>query len=360
MRPIVIIGTLTLVPALVLLASPARAARFGGRLPASRLDVATAATTLLQSAGALPPAPVSLRAPLSDVAPADLPAAAAAVHLGLLGAVGSRFFGEDGVTRLQLAGVGSALARRLELPSSQTAIPPYPHDVPLDHGARDAVVDVLARGLLSMDDGRFDGTASATRYDLARLMAGLGRAASLPRLMEPPRLTDLGADHPTYDDVLTGLSMGLLTPVRETDASPASPVAETSPAPSPSLPAGPVTTDPDVAMADLEAASRQLERRQVGLMARLINLEDRFRIGEPSAPRVLHEVDEEWTAVDSSLHGLLLDLTRVLTAPGPRHPDELHLRRRRLVAARLGRLAAAVERARWRIRPLAAQALKLP
>lgn len=356
MRPFVIAGTLSLV--LAVMSAPARASRFGGRSPATRLDVAAAATALLQRAGALPPALVSRRAPLTDVAPGDMPAAAAAVHLGLLGAVGSRFFGEDPVTRFQLAQVGSALAERLELPASQTAIPPYPHDVSLDHGARDAVVDVLARGLLSMDDGRFDGTASATRYDLARLMAGLGRAASLPRLMEPPRFTDLAADHPAYDDVLTGLSMGLLTPVREGGSVQAPPVAEPSPAPS--LATTPTTTGPDDPVAALEAASRQLERRQVGLMARLINLEDRFRIGEPSAPRVLHEVDEEWTGVDATLHGLFLDLGRILTEPATREPDELELRRRRLVVTRLGRLATAVERARWRLRPLAAQALKLP
>jgi len=342
---------------LVALAAPHSvvAAEFRGPMPATRYDVAEFVARLLARAERLPPAAVTRRVDLADVPKDRVDLVGPVVHFGYLQLVDGRFFGDQLITRFQMARIVVRLLSQLDVPTIHLDQPPYPADVPTSLAERDDILLVVSTGYLELEQNEFRGNAPLSRFALAAIGARMAERLGLPLRPFTETFDDVAGSDRAWRDIQICYRTGVMT------VSPAAPLREYR---AESVAPGPKSTDyppvPDDIRTNDQAITRfhhdlrDLTQRHVVLRTDVVNLGNRFDLGEPSAPRFLDPLDEEWVSISTRLLELVTDLNgwladRAVERKGPGLTDAQRRALRRINEQALA-LLRHMQESRWRIR----------
>ena len=343
------IRVLTILMLFTLLICSANASqRFKGETPATRYDVAELATNLLKAKGFVPPRAVIRRMDLRNVAEEKADAVATVVHRRLLQLIDGEFFGEKMVTRYQMALITSQLMDELDVPRLPMENPPHPTDVPVEFRSRDSVLQVVSMGYMPLEGNEFRGNYPTSRYTLAAIGARFAESLSLPAKKVELHYIDVPGASPYRRAIKICLATGLISKdgkgkkVESTRKSPKS--SETS-----IPPVSKAIKENNQSIRDYYGEIRLLVSRHATLKTKLINIGNRFDLGEPSAPRFLEPLDEEWIAINLKLIETVLAMSlwltetkEALTATQKRAVKRVHD-----VAENL---AQQMQESRWRLR----------
>ena len=307
------IRNFTLLMLFLLLVCPAKAnQRFKGSSPATRYDVADVATNLLKAKGFVPPRAVIRRIDLRNVAEEKADAVATVVHMGLLQLIDGEFFGEKMVTRYQMSLITSQLMDKLDVPRLPMENPPHPTDVPVEFRSRDNVLQVVSMGYMPLEGNEFRGNYPTSRYTLAAIGARFAESLSLPAKKVELHYLDVPGADPYRRAIKICLATGVIfkdggnNKAKSTGKSPKSTAASIPPV-------SKATKENNQSIRDHYGEIRILVSRHATLKTKLINIGNRFDLGEPSAPRFLEPLDEEWIAINLKLIETVLAMSLWLT-----------------------------------------------
>ena len=322
--------------------------RFKGRSAATRYDVAGLVTNLLQSRGFVPPKTVIRRMDLRNVDPHQLDSVATVVYMGLLQLIDGEFFGEKMVTRYQMALVTSQLMDKLDVPRLPMENPPHPTDVPVEFRSRDNVLQVVSMGYMPLEGNEFRGNYPTSRYTLAAIGAQFAERLSLPAKKYELRFDDVPGADPFRRAIEICFATGVL--VDESSRKSVQSMGKSTKTTDSQLP--PVSKEKkenNQSIRNFYGSVRELVSRHATLKTKLVNIGNRFDLGEPSAPRFLEPLDEEWIAINLKLIETVLLINRwlienktELTATQKRAVKKIHD-----VADELGK---GMQESRWRLR----------
>ncbi len=320
---------------------------YRGTLPTNRYEVASLVSNLLRLNGQAPTPAVVRRMDLSNVPADKIADVGTVVHLGLLQLIDGEFYGDKMVTRYQMAMIVSQLLSKLGVPRLPIDSPPHPIDVSVEFRRRDNVLRVLSLGYMDLEENEFRGNYPTSRYALAAIGARFAERLSMKAQAFEMKFKDVPGSSPYRRAIQICYAVGLMTlPGQKKVVS----VGKSKITSKSALP--PVSEERkknNTVIRDLHKDVKDLVSRHAILKTKLVNIANRFELGEPSAPRFLEPLDEEWIAINLRLIEILSNFNNWL-AQGREALSPTQRRAVKKVHSIALQLAQQMQEARWRLR----------